>query len=195
MAKSAARRSPATIARVASFLVIAALLVASVTTSAFANHHDFNGLMHDIEKQYGVHHTRIPMLGMVMFFAKPKGVHTLKLATFEDFHPKHEVFGPDVQHMISEHFGPEWKPFVRTWSRDGEASFVYANSTSDKVELLVVALDKDDATVVQLNVDPDQMDEWLDKLEHITGNVVPNDEGSKKASEASHHPAAPNETK
>ena len=143
------------------------LLVSLICAPAFAGDHNFNGLVHNIERQYGVHHTHIPMLGMVLFFAKPHGVHTLKIATFEDFHPQREVFGPEVQHMIEENFGAEWHPMVRTWSRNGESAFVYVNTASAKVEMLVVSLDTDDATVVELKVDPEAMDEWMNQPEKM----------------------------
>jgi hypothetical protein len=99
-------------------------------------------------------------------------VYTVKIATFERFHPKREVFGPDVQRMITQHFGPEWSPFVRTWSRDGEATFIYANAASPQAELLIVSLNPGDASVVQVKVDPNKIDEWLDEPKHMAGDVM-----------------------
>ena len=173
------------VSRVAVFLLLVVVTCGLATTQACAADHNFNGLVHGIEKQYGVHHTHIPMLGMVLFFAKPHGVHTLKIATFEDFHPQREVFGPEVQRMIEQNFGGEWKPLVRTWSRKGESAFVYVNTTvntaSPKVEMLVVALDTDEATVVELKVDESAMDEWMDEPgKMVRGTTGHHDEEAKK---------------
>ncbi len=173
-------------------VIVFLALVTLVCVPAFTADHDFNGLVRNIEKQYGVHHTHIPMLGLVMFFAKPKGVHTLKIATFEDFHAQREVFGPEVQRMIEEHFGSAWKPMVRTWSRDGESAFVYVNTGSEKVEMLIVSLDTSDATVVELKVDPSAMDEWLDEPDKMVHESVGHhsEVADKKDTEVKSNPSA-----
>ena len=161
-------------ARISSSLIGLMLALTLSTLPATAAPHkggDFNKLVHSIEHQYGVHHTHIPLLGMVMFFARPAGVHQLKLAVFDDFRPNGEIAGPEIQRMVEESFSSEWRPFVQTWSRNGETTLIYADTRGKDMSLLIVALDKSDATVVQLRVDENAVDRWLDepdKMVHQT---------------------------
>ena len=59
------------------------VLVLCASTFALGADPEFKGIVHSIEHTYGVHHMHIPFLGLAAFFARPAGVHGLKLAVFE----------------------------------------------------------------------------------------------------------------
>lgn len=77
-----------------------ALLVLRASSLAVAADPEFKGIVQSIEHTYGVHHMRIPLQGVAMFFARPSGVHGLKLAIFEGFKPPAD--SEDVSHVIEK---------------------------------------------------------------------------------------------
>lgn len=127
---------------------------------ASASGREFHGVVHAIEKTYGVHHAHIPFLGLAMLLARPEGVHALRVAVFENF-----KMGPDatdVTGLVEKTLGPDWHPFVRVWSRDGhENTLIYTNPSEGNMHMMIVSLESSEATVVELNVSDRAVEKWL----------------------------------
>ena len=139
--------------RVFFFLICAAPL-------ACAGDHEFHGVVHAIENTYGIHHTHIPLLGAIMFFARPEGVSGLKLAVFENFEMPDDA--PDVSRVVERSLGPGWYPFVRVRSRaDRETTLVYTNPCEGKMRMMIVSIEPSEATVVELNLSDRAIEKWL----------------------------------
>ena len=125
------------------------LLIFCASTLAFAADPEFKGIVRSIEHTYGVHHLHIPFLGVAMFFVRPSGVHGLKLAVFEGFHPPTD--SSDLTHVIESSLGPGWYPFVRVRTngkRDGETTLIYANPNGNRMRMMIVNLEPSEAVVV-----------------------------------------------
>ena len=75
-----------------------AIFVLCASSVAFAGDPEFRAIVKSIEHTYGVHHMRIPFLGVAMLFARPSGVHGLKLAVFEGFHAPDD--SEDVRRVV-----------------------------------------------------------------------------------------------
>lgn len=136
-----------------------ALFVLCAATAAFAGDHEFRGVVSAIEGHYGVRHMHIPLLGVAMFFVRPEGVSGLKLAVFEDFH--HTDAG-DVRRIVEDSLGEDWHPFVHVRSRaDGETTLIYARPTEGKFRMLIVNIESDEATVVELSLSERAIKRWI----------------------------------
>jgi hypothetical protein len=141
----------------------ALLLVSLCSTLATASDNEFRGVVNAIESHYGVHRTHIPLLGFALFFVHTEGVSGIKLAVFEDFHPSVPV-GDEVRDVVERSLGPDWHLFVRVQSHaDGENTLIYANFSSDKMQMLVVNLDRDEATIVQMKLSDRAIKKWIDE--------------------------------
>ena len=70
-----------------------------------------------------------------------------------------------LQQQVGAALGPEWFPFVETWSkRDREWSVIYAKETGDKMQLLIVTSEENDGlTVLQMNVSGKAREEWFNE--------------------------------
>jgi hypothetical protein len=138
------------------------LLVICTSTLTFGSDHEFRGVVHAIESNYGVHHLHIPLLGFALFFARSEGVRGLKLAVFENFHVPTAV--DDVNRIVGNSLGPGWYPFVRVHSKgDGETTLIYANPSGAKLRMMIVNVESSEATVVELKLSQHAIKEWIDE--------------------------------
>jgi hypothetical protein len=139
-----------------------AILVVCASSLAFAGDPEFHTIVKSIEHTYGVHHLRIPFLGVAMFFARPSGVHGLKLAVFEGFHSPDDIEA--VRRVVERSLGPEWHPFVRVLSRgkqNGETTLIYTNPTGNRMRMMIVNLEPSEAVVVKMDLSDDAIEKWL----------------------------------
>lgn len=138
------------------------LLVLCASSLAVAADPEFKGIVQSIEHTYGVHHMRIPLLGVAMFFARPSGVHGLKLAIFEGFRPPAD--SEDVSRVIEKSLGPGWYSFVRVRTKgktDSETTLIYTSPSGKKMRMMIVSLDPSEAVVVKLELSEHAIEKWL----------------------------------
>ena len=140
------------------------LLLICATTLAAAGNPEFHGVVRAIETTYGVHHLRIPFLGVAMFFARPEGVSGVKLAVIEGFPSPAEP--SEISHLIERSLGPDWHPFVRVHSYDpGETTLIYANPGNGKMRMIIVSIESSEATVVECSIGDRAVKSWLKEPE------------------------------
>lgn len=147
------------------FAILASTVAAS--TTALAADSEFHAVVNAIESEYGVRHTHIPMLGFALFFVRPEGVSGMKLAVFEDFHS--HTSAANVNRVVEQSLGPGWYPFVRVRSNnddgDGETTLIYASPSGGKLRLMIVNVESEEATVVELKLSDRAIKHWLDDPE------------------------------
>ena len=131
--------------------------------------HEFNGVVHAIEDHYGVRHLRIPFLSFAASFAaRPAGVNGIRLAVFEDFHSSSASMRPtmneDLQHVVEHSLGSDWHLFIRTRTQDdSDDCLIYVNLGEAKLQMMIVTVEPDEATVVEMNLSDRALKKWLDE--------------------------------
>jgi hypothetical protein len=115
-----------------------------------------------LETHYAVRHHGVPGLWLAKPFTMGSGIGGLKIAEFKNFRLPSEDAGT-LQLQVGSALGPEWFPFIETWSRhDHEWSVIYAKETGDKMQLLVVSSEEGDGlTVLQVNVSGKARRDWF----------------------------------
>ncbi len=86
----------------------------------------------------------------------------MDLAVFENLNEHHD--GRDIALLIRKAVGSDWKPFVQAYSSGGrgEASLVYLRPDGkNDLKLLVATVGSNEATVVQLKLNPAALERWL----------------------------------
>ena len=140
------------------------LLVLFVSNLAVAGD-EFHGVVSAIEGHYGVRHMRIPLLGVVLLFARPEGVSGLKLAVFENFHrgdiDHPDADGNEVRRVVERSLSADWKLFVRTHARNHEDTLIYSNFSTGKMQMLVVSIESNEATIVQMSLSDRALKHWM----------------------------------
>ena len=117
-----------------------------------------------IEQESGVHHPGIPFFARIL--VKPamlgSGAGGLKLAVFES---EGKAFHVDEVHLaqaVEASIGPEWQKFVEVRSRrDKECVLIFAKSGAGGTTMLIVSLESEEATVVEVKVDVEKFGRWI----------------------------------
>ncbi|MBN1566688.1 MAG: hypothetical protein JXA73_02500 [Acidobacteria bacterium] len=139
------------------------LVVLMLATPAFAD--GFDSVTKRVESHYGVRRTHPHLIGFALFFVKPaiwgSGVGGLKVAVFEK---EGRAFSPsmsELDRIVQESVGQNWRPFVRVDSRrSGEATVIYVNCSGKRMQMLVASVDQGDITVVQMKVSQKAFKRW-----------------------------------
>src|SRR5688572_2543948 len=137
--------------------LLVSLLVLAVSLPL---HADFAAVARAIDRKSGVKRIWIPLLGLARFAVRvvePKGVNDFQLATFEG---TDNVDPRELQQLLREKLGKGFQPLVQVWSRKSgkkEWSFIYArpHPNSDRIELVILAHDDEDTTLVRVDVNAD----------------------------------------
>ena len=133
---------------------VAGLLLAC--TAAHAADRDFERVVKAIESHYGTRRTHIPLMGVANFFvkvARPAGTTSFHLAVFDHF----DGFAPDRDEFMDGLDTGSLHPFVRVYSRDGEATYILAGEAGKSTRLLIASFARNEALVVQVRVNAEAL--------------------------------------
>ena len=134
--------------------------------SAQAADREFTEVVRVISDEFHTRPTSIPMFGLVNLITAavhPAGTRHIDLAVFEHLSDRDRQ-GRNLPEAILNAVGRSWKPFVQVRSRHNgreETVFVYMRQEGKEWKLLVTAVERDEATVVQLLLNPDALARWM----------------------------------
>jgi hypothetical protein len=149
-------------------IIAGALAFAAVTMpqSARARDKEFGTLVHYVESHYHAHRQYRFLIGfasMAVNIAHPYGVKGMKLALWEDAKIKANGDADDFPAVVRAGLAEDWQPMVRVWSRHaGERTVVFAKPDGNEMKLLVATIDQEDAVVVQVKINPDNLSKYID---------------------------------
>jgi hypothetical protein len=144
------------------------LLLCALTLSAAAADRDFNAVVKGIERHYGIRRSHPHLLGFALFVAKPamwgSGAHGLKLAVFESETRDLSTSTADLDRIMADAVGPEWRPFVRVRSnQDRESSVIYVAFAGKQMRMLIASVEHDEIAVVHLRISEKAIHQWMDE--------------------------------
>jgi hypothetical protein len=144
-------------------VVAAVVLLAPV---AAAVDRDFKDIVQAMSHELRAKPTRIPMMGLVnfvSFVARPAGVRHIDIAVFENLNGRGLVIS-DLRAKVEQTIGRGWQPFVQVVSRrkgTEETVLVYMRPDGNDCRLLVASVGRDEATLVQLRLNPEGLQRWV----------------------------------
>jgi plasmid stabilization system protein ParE len=144
-------------------LLVLLLLVAA--TPVAASDKEFDAVVRHIEATYKTKRVRIPFMGLARFVvkvAKPEGVKSFKLATFERLATPEPGAAARLGQVLRGSLEPAWRPLVRVRSgRDREQTHVYFREEGRDVKVMVVTVEPEEATVVRVKMGRDALARWM----------------------------------
>jgi hypothetical protein len=151
-------------------LALVILIITFSVSNAAAADREFQEIVSRLSAQYQKRPMRF--MGLLSFIANrftPSGVSGMKMAIFEDLDPSRHPAGAGLDSfMQSVVAAAEFQPFVRVRSnRDGEQTFIYARDKGRMVEMLIVSLERDEAVVMRMRLNPKAISKWLDEPIHM----------------------------
>jgi len=132
------------------------LLVIALALPCFAGDREFKSVVSAIETEYNTKHMRIPMLKLATFClhaAGTPGTSGMKLAVFDHLDRRPDESMEEFEQKVTTAMGGNWRPLVRVKERgQGQFTMIYANTDENKMKMMVIALQPDNATVVQVTL-------------------------------------------
>lgn len=145
------------------FVIVAATLSAG-SQVALADDPEFDAITQHLKLHYNAKRISIPFMGLARFFVrivKPAGVQSVKVAIFEDLNSKAGASDLELRDVMRNALSPEWQSLARVRSRDGEQIYVYGRNDGKSMKLMVVTIDRTDAVVARVKIDPKKLSEFL----------------------------------
>jgi len=150
------------------FAAFALVLMFAFVPVVQANSDDFSSVVKMIEQFYHVKHQGIPLLaraGMktATTIARIKGgtarrlaeAGSIKLAIFEDQEFNSAGRFVKFRSTINAALSETWMPFIQTMSvKDEEQTYIFLRNASEKFHVLVITIERREATVVQVTLSP-----------------------------------------
>jgi hypothetical protein len=134
--------------------------------SLHAADREFSDVVRAIGDECHARPTHIPLFGMVNAFAAvvhPAGAKHIDLAVFENLDPEDRPRAGTIKRAV----GSSWTPFIQVRSgRDRETVYVYMRQVGRDWKLLLVSLERAEATVVELLLNADGLARWISDPEH-----------------------------
>jgi hypothetical protein len=141
------------------------LLVIALAMPCFAGDREFKSVVSAIETEYNTKHMRIPMLKLTTFGLHAAGVQggsDLKLAVFEHLDLPPDASTVEFERKITSAMGGGWHPLVRVKVRgEGQFTMIYASTDEKKMKLMIIALQPENATVVQVTLKESDVKKWI----------------------------------
>lgn len=167
-------------------LALCALAVPAVVLAGSGGS-GFDGVVNSIQSRYHSHATRIPFMGVISLVARGathQGVANLHVAEFDQFTAS--VDGEELNRMVTEKLGEGWSRMIRSTSRKGhEQTLIFSRPEGKRLGLFIVDLDSHEMDVVQVSVDPETVNQYVnDKMDHQdhqnSGSHDSDDDGSHR---------------
>ena len=153
------------------FVAVLVLIPTAVVLAATGDG-GFDGVVDSIESQYNSHAKRIPFMSLINLAAGAAtqgGVRGLHVAQFEHFDA--EVDGRQLKQMVEKKLGSGWELMIRETHRDGgEQTLIYCHPEGKHMGLFIIDKDHRELDVVQVSVDPDHLNESIDRYQHHSSN-------------------------
>lgn len=146
----------------------------------------FDSVVTTLEHRYHAHATRIPFMGLVSLVghvATTGGVSGMHIAEFDNFNA--QVDGDELNNLVEEKLGTGWSRMVRDTSKHGaEQSLIFTRPDGNRMGMFIVDLDGNEMDVVEISVDPDHLNQSIDKYKHHDGDGDNSDHDDNSGAES-----------
>ena len=152
-------------------------LLVPVVVLAGGGEGGFDGVVRTIETKYHVRATRIPFIGLISFVSRQAthgGVSNIHIAEFEYFSPA--IDGEELNQLVVSKLGASWERVIRETSRNSEnQTLIFMRPEGSRMGLFVIDADGHDLNVVQVSVNPDHLNETINRYDHHSHDWDPGD--------------------
>jgi len=140
-------------------LLVAGLVSASALQGGTR---EFKHLVKDLRTHCHKAPTGTGFLGLMARCFAPEGIRGLRMAIFEDLEERDRMPGAAFEDLVRRTMGPELTPLVLVRSqRLGERTLIYAKPHGQRADLLIATAEEHEMVVLSLEVDPEQLQTWL----------------------------------
>jgi len=125
---------------------------------------DLDKVVHAIERDFGVRHQHIPMLGFAMFVGRAASGFQMpgaKLAIFADQRLAQRS-PEELQNSVKDALGPDWSPLVKsTLNHGNEQNLIFVRPDNQKLQMMIATIERGEVSLVEVKVSESQMEKWI----------------------------------
>jgi Ca-activated chloride channel family protein len=143
------------------------LLLTLIAPLTLAGDPTFKRVVKHLETHYRAKKTRIPFLGLAglaVRIIRPAGLKSFKLAVFEDQDFSAMRNDPQFDVLMRGAMRKQWQPMVSIHSRrSNERVFLYSKPSGKDIEVLIVAVESNEAVALQAKMSINSLVKWMNK--------------------------------
>lgn len=151
-----------------------------------AKGNEYEAIVKHLKTKYRAKKVKIPFIWLARFavsVVRPAGVKSFSVTLFEDLKFSRDTLDEEMQTMLRASFDTNWSPILRVRSREGEQVYMYMRETGKSVKIALVAIDKEQASVIRATFNPEKLAEFIENPK-IFG-ISLNDEKTESTTENS----------
>lgn len=157
-------------------IVVTMLLLMLSAPLTLAGDPTFKRVVKHLETHYRAKKTRIPFLGLAglaVRIIRPAGLKSFKLAVFENQDFSSMRNDPQFDALMRGAMEKQWQPMVSVHSRrGGERVFLYTKPGKKDIEVLIVAIESDEAVALQAKMSVNTLVKWMNKRDGGNGEMM-----------------------
>ncbi|MEZ5427924.1 MAG: hypothetical protein R2747_16760 [Pyrinomonadaceae bacterium] len=160
---------------------------------ARAGGNEYDAVCDHLKNRYQAKKVKIPFMWLAraaVGIVRPAGVKSFKVTIFRDLKFSRETLDREMQSVMHDAFSQEWSPILRVRSREGEQVYMNMREMGDSVKILVVTIDRDEATVIRARFNPEKLANFINDPK-IFGISLDDRDESDDADKPDAEPAQP----
>lgn len=175
------------------------LLVFTFTASPVnAKSNEYDAVCNHLKTKYQAKKVSIPFMWLaraVVGVVRPAGVKSFKVTVFRDLKFSRESLDKEMQTVMRDAFSDDWSPILRVRSRAGEQVYMNMRETGDSVKILLVTINRDEATVIRARFNPEKLAAFINEPKIFGISLDGDDRQATKDSEKPENDTAAEEKK
>lgn len=154
------------------FLLLTISIVLILAKPVFAE--EFERLADDISLHYNIDRLSPGGIKFVTSLMKPivffKGIRKFKIAAFENKDPNIETSLEELESVVSQSLGSEWKPFLGARSnRKNSASVIFLQTSRKNMRILIATIEKNTTALIHMKLSKRAIIKFMDNPEAMVG--------------------------
>ncbi|MGI9036705.1 MAG: hypothetical protein ACR2GD_11790 [Pyrinomonadaceae bacterium] len=147
-------------------IILTAIIFISAAPQIKANDKEYEAIVRHLKTKYQAKKVKIPFMWLAraaVNIARPAGVKSFNLTVFENLKFSRATLDAEMQAAMKNSLGANWSPLIRVRSRDGgEQVYLYMSEAGKDLKIMLVTIDKENATVIRAKFSPDKLAEFID---------------------------------
>jgi hypothetical protein len=142
--------------------VLTPVVVAIPVIALASPPHDFDAVVSAVENRYSAHAQRVPLMGFVNFCAWVStggGVKGMRIAEFENLPTAPD--SAELETIVRDSLGPDWRPFVTDRQGNGEVSVIYVQPVGGSMRMMIADYENHELNLVRIEINGDRLRHWM----------------------------------
>jgi hypothetical protein len=120
-----------------------------------------------LRSKYQAKKVKVPFMWLAKLavrVVRPAGVKSFSITMFEDLSFTRDdsgSLGREIPLVMQNALGEDWNPVIRVRSKEGGHLYAYMQEAGENVNLMVVSIDKKEASIIRLKFNADRLIEFI----------------------------------